>query len=125
LSDHGCRIKPFAAKPISGTAIRDLECCSFSSRIPGVIDGLSRIYAEAEMRDLVEVEVDDEEALAVTRRLIREGFPIGPSSGLNYCAASRIAVQLDADATVVTVFPDRMERYFSTELFSDFTRGVS
>jgi cysteine synthase A len=39
---------------------------------------------------------------------------------LNYCAAAEMAKRLGPDANVVTVFPDRMERYFSTELF----RGV-
>ena len=45
-----------------------------------------------------------------------QGFPVGPSSGLNYRAAQMVARELP-DAVVVTIFPDRMERYFSTELF--------
>ena len=50
--------------------------------------------------------------------LIAAGFPVGPSSGLNYTAAMRAAREhLPPDATVATVFPDRMERYFSTGLF--------
>ena len=51
-----------------------------------------------------------------TRALIRRGFPVGPSSGLNYAAAVRASQTLDPGANVVTVFPDRMERYHSTEL---------
>jgi len=50
--------------------------------------------------------------------LMRQGFPIGPSSGLNYCAAVEVARRLGDGAQVVTVFPDRMERYFTTELFT-------
>lgn len=65
----------------------------------------------------MELEVDDSLALKATRELIRKGFPVGPSSGLNYQAALQAAEQLGADAQIVTVFPDRMERYFSTELF--------
>ena len=60
----------------------------------------------------------DDEALELTRRLIRKGFPVGPSSGLNYRAALLAAERLSPDARIVTVFPDRMERYFSTELFA-------
>ena len=41
---------------------------------------------------------------------------MGPSSGLNYAAAVMAAERLGPGAQVVTVFPDRMERYFSTEL---------
>ncbi|HZL33668.1 MAG TPA: hypothetical protein VFC78_00075 [Tepidisphaeraceae bacterium] len=56
--------------------------------------------------------------MQTTRTLFRRGFPVGPSSGLNYRAAvAAHAVQGSADAKVLTVFADRMERYFSTELF--------
>jgi cysteine synthase len=48
----------------------------------------------------------------------RQGFPVGPSSGLNFRAALLAAERLGPDAHIVTVFPDRMERYFSTELFA-------
>ena len=63
------------------------------------------------------IEVPDGEALDVTRQLMRLGFPVGPSSGLNYRAAQIAATRLEPGAQIVTVFPDRMERYFSTELF--------
>lgn len=115
--DHGCRIRPYAARPVTGSSVTEVECCSFSGRIPGVVDGLSRIYAEAEWTDLVEVDVADETAIRVARELIRRGFPVGPSSGLNFQAAQQVAAELGPAARVVTVFPDRMERYFSTELF--------
>jgi cysteine synthase len=66
--------------------------------------------------------VPDEDAIATTRELIRLGFPVGPSSGLNYRAACEAIRRLgDRNAQVVTVFPDRMERYFTTELFKPFT----
>jgi cysteine synthase A len=78
---------------------------------------MSKLYVPAEFDDLTELEIDDEDAVRTTRRLIQRGFPVGPSSGLNYCAAREAARRLGPDATVVTVFPDRMERYFSTELF--------
>jgi len=117
--DFGCQPMPFAAKPIAGNTLGELECCSFSGKIPGVLDGLSQIYRDAELPNLVEIEVDDGQALEVTRQLIRKGFPVGPSSGLNYQAAIQASETLTEDAQIVTVFPDRMERYFSTELFAD------
>jgi cysteine synthase A len=46
------------------------------------------------------------------------GFPVGPSSGLNLAAAIEAAGRMAPGARIVTVFPDRMERYFSTELFA-------
>ena len=44
---------------------------------------------------------------------------MGSSSGLNYVATLEIAKELDPALKIVTVFPDRMERYFSTALFCD------
>ncbi|MDA7950326.1 MAG: cysteine synthase family protein [Pirellulaceae bacterium] len=117
--DFGCAVKPVAAKPMTGKALADMECCSFSSRIPGVVDGLSEIYSNADLPGLVELEVDDDLALEATRRIIKKGFPVGPSSGLNYVAACQVAEELGPGANVVTVFADRMERYFSTELFRE------
>lgn len=84
------------------------------------MNGMSRIFSHERLPGLVEICVDDELALATTRLLIHHGFPVGPSSGLNFAAARQAAAQLPADACVVTVFPDRMDRYFSTELFGPF-----
>lgn len=126
LADHGCRAKPFAARPVSHGGkpaarvgcFHDAESCSYSTCIPGVMENMSQIYNPDELTVLVEVEVDDRLAIDTTRALIRKGFPVGPSSGLNYAAAVEAAKQLGPDAKVVTVFCDRMERYFSTELFT-------
>jgi cysteine synthase A len=107
---------PVFARPIDRFT-SDPECCSFSARIPGVVDCVSTIFQEDRMPGLVTIEVPAAEAIATTRRIIAAGYPVGPSSGLNYCAAAAMAKRLGRDANVVTVFPDRMERYFSTELF--------
>lgn len=115
FAEAGCPVTPFVAKPIAGLG-SDMECCSFSSRVPGVVDGLSTLYRQADLPGLVELNVSDEVAMHTARALIRRGFPVGPSSGLNYAAAVEAARQLGSSAQVVTVFPDRMERYFSTEL---------
>ncbi len=117
FGDFGREALAFAARPVAGLALDGAECCSFSGRIPGVVDGLSTIYSEHKPNSLIELDVADEEALEVARRLIRMGFPVGPSSGLNYQAALLAARRLPAESRIVTVFPDRMERYFSTELF--------
>lgn len=122
--DHGCAVRPFAARPVSApesrasnACFREAECSCFSSRIPGVVDRLSKIYRPEDLEGLLEVEVRDAAAIETTRLLIRRGFPVGPSSGLNYVAALEAAERLGPGATIVTMFPDRMERYFSTELF--------
>ena len=116
FAEAGCAVVPVAARPVSGGLVRDLECCSFSSRVPGVVDGLSKLFVPERLPGLVMENVSDSEALATARALIRRGFPVGPSSGLNFSAALATARRLGAGAQVVTVFPDRMERYFSTDL---------
>ncbi len=118
FTDHGCSVRPFSARPVEGGSLGGAECCSFSNCIPGIIDGLSEIYATAKLPNLVELEIPDEEAIETARRLISLGFPVGSSSGLNYAASLHAASMLEPDSVIVTVFPDRMERYFSTGLFS-------
>ena len=110
---------PVFARPIDYLT-SDPECCSFSGRIPGVVDCVSQLFREDALPGLETIEVRASDAIATTRQIIAAGFPVGPSSGLNYRAAVEIARRLGPHADVVTVFPDRMERYFSTELF----RGV-
>jgi len=120
LRDTGSPVRPVLARPIHLDGASEVECCSFSARIPGVVDSVSKIFRPAEMPDLETIEVNDDDAIQTTRQLIARGFPVGPSSGLNYFAARQIAARLGPAARVVTVFPDRMERYFTTELFAPF-----
>ena len=91
FAEAGCPVTPFVARPISGLGT-DIECCSFSSRVPGVVDGLSRLYREADLPGLVELNIPDELAMRTAQALIRRGFPVGPSSGLNYAAAMQAAM---------------------------------
>ncbi|HLJ53505.1 MAG TPA: cysteine synthase family protein [Chthonomonadaceae bacterium] len=119
LSESGCRVTPVLARPIDVASAPDAECCSFSSCIPGVVDSISSIFREAELPGLRTIEVNDAHAIETARRLQRKGFPVGPSSGLNYAAAVAAHAELGrAGARVLTVFPDRMERYFTTDLFA-------
>jgi cysteine synthase A len=121
FAETGCTPVPVHAKPVNLLGTPDIECCSFSCRIPGVADRISELFREDKLPGLLTIEVNDEDALATTRKLIRIGFPVGPSSGLNYRAALAVLKTLsDPDAQVVTVFSDRMERYFTTELFKPY-----
>lgn len=128
LQDGGQDPVPVAAMPIGQPDHPNPECCSmcFSKAVPGVIDGCSMIYqqwkstpAAARLR---EFPVDEEVCIDFTRRLWALGHPVGPSSGLNLAAAMASARELGPQSVVVTVFPDRMERYFSHRVF-DGLRG--
>lgn len=124
LRDRRLEVVPVAAYPVKRSALSAVsgcfsqaECCSFSGRIPGVVDRVSKLFVPENLPGLLEIEVNDDAAIETTRRLMRAGFPVGPSSGLNYAAAVEVQRRLGHGTRVVTVFADRMERYFSTELF--------
>jgi cysteine synthase A len=87
--------------------------------IPGIVDGLSTILKPAEIGLDLDIHIDERDAIAATRELCRRGLPVGPSSGLNLAAARELARRLGPGKTIATVLCDRMERYFSTDLFQD------
>lgn len=117
IRESGCEVVPVHARPVDLGDSPEVECCSYSARIPGVMDCVSRIFRPQDLPGLEVIEVRDKLALATTRELMRHGFPVGASSGLNYAAAAEMARRLGSSAQVVTVLPDRMERYFTTEVF--------
>jgi cysteine synthase A len=91
--------------------------------IPGVVEGLSTILDAAEIGLDEDIKVDERDAIAASRELCQRGLPVGPSSGLNLAAARVMARRLGPGKTVATVLCDRMERYFSTDLFDDVGSG--
>lgn len=126
FDDAGCGARAYAAIPCEGRTFGDnAECCSlaFSSEVPGVANGLSALYSgwkEGPRGDAIEeLPVGEDECLDLTKALWALGFPVGPSSGLNYAAACEVKRRLGPGVRVVTVFPDRMERYFSHRVFED------
>jgi len=83
-------------------------------QIQGIGDGFVPKILDVSIIDDV-VTVSDEDAIETTRRLARdEGLLVGTSSGANIWAAMEISRQIGGN--IVTVLPDRAERYFSTSL---------
>jgi cysteine synthase A len=85
-------------------------------KIQGIGDGFIPKVLDVGLIDGV-VEVSDDDAISTARQLARvQGILVGTSAGANVWASERMAEQYGADKSIVTVLPDRVERYFSTSL---------
>lgn len=84
--------------------------------IQGIGDGFIPPVLDVDLIDEV-ITVSDDDAINTTRSLASlQGALAGTSSGANVWAAMQLASRLGPDSRVVTVLPDRAERYFSTSL---------
>ena len=93
---------------------------SYTRRIPGI--GASRIPEQLDMRWVDEVVyVNDYESVQGCRLLVQhEGLLAGGSAGSVVAAIKKFSSRLSKGATVITVFPDRGERYLDTVYNKDW-----
>lgn len=107
LKQADLNTKIVAVEPHEGSKIQGLRCLS-AGYIPSIVD-LSVIDERPSC--------EDEDAFNVAKRLMKEeGLSVGISSGAAMAEAIRQAEQLDS-GIVAVIFPDRADRYVSTELF--------
>jgi cysteine synthase A len=111
LKEKKRTIKIVAVEPSNSAALLGRE--PGLHQIQGIGDGFVPDVLDVNMVDMV-FTVSDQEAIETTHRLSREeGLLVGTSSGANVFAA----LHLDNGRNrIVTVLPDRAERYFSTAL---------
>ena len=108
LKEHDPEIKVIGAEPIEGHAIQGLKNMN-EAIVPG-------IYDQNRLDEVLTVE--DRPAYATAQRLaLVEGLFVGMSAGAAVWAALRVAADLPSSETVVTLLPDRGDRYLSTNLF--------
>ncbi|MEO0107956.1 MAG: cysteine synthase family protein, partial [candidate division WOR-3 bacterium] len=87
-------------------------------QIAGIGDGFVPELLDVQQLDWVEA-VPSADAVVMAKHIALEhGMMVGVSSGANVLATINVLRRLGPDARVVTVLPDRAERYFSTELFA-------
>ena len=111
LKEKNPDIKIVAVEPKNAASLLGRE--PGLHQIQGIGDGFIPDVLDVDMVDMV-FTVSDDEAIDTTRRLSREeGLLVGTSSGANVFAALHMD---NSRNRVVTVLPDRAERYFSTAL---------
>lgn len=107
LKEKNPAIKIIEAHPVKGHYIQGLKNME-EAIVP-------EIYDPSAIDESIMIET--EEAYAKTREIVaQEGIFVGMSSGAAMIAASKVAEKL-ASGLVVLIFPDRGEKYLSTELF--------
>jgi cysteine synthase A len=111
LKEKKSGIKIVAVEPKNSAALLGRE--PGLHKIQGIGDGFIPDVLDVNLVDMV-FTVSDEEAIETTRRLSKEeGLLVGTSSGANVF----VALHMDNGRNkVVTILPDRAERYFSTAL---------
>jgi cysteine synthase A len=88
-----------------------------SHLIQGIGPGFVPSLVNMDLIDEV-IKVKSNDAVAITKRLMKEeGLMVGISSGANVLAALEVAQRLGKGKTIVTILPDRGERYLSMDLF--------
>ncbi|MDI3474133.1 MAG: cysteine synthase [Candidatus Woesearchaeota archaeon] len=112
LKEKNPKIRIVAVEPKNSASLLGRE--PGLHQINGIGDGFVPDIIDRDMIDAV-ITVSDDEAIETTRRLAsEEGMLVGTSSGANVFAA----LQLDnGKSNIVSVLPDRAERYFSSGLF--------
>ena len=111
LKEKKRNIKIVAVEPQNSAALLGRE--PGLHHIQGIGDGFVPAVLDVNLVDMV-FTVSDEDVIETTRRLSREeGLLVGTSSGANVFAALHVD---NGRNKVVTILPDRAERYFSTAL---------
>lgn len=107
LKEKNPSIKIVCAHPTRGHYIQGLKNME-EAIVPAIYD--PQVIDDTEM-------IDSEEAFDMTREIIKkEGIFVGMSSGAAMLAAYRLAQKI-SHGKIVAIFPDRGEKYLSTNLF--------
>jgi len=108
LKKYNPDIKIVSAEPVMGHYIQGLKNME-EAIVPA-------IYDKSKLDEIIMI--DTEEAFDMMRRIVsQEAIFVGMSSGAAMLAALKVADRIDS-GTIVTIFPDRGEKYLSTGVLS-------
>jgi len=109
LREHNPRVKVICAHPVKGHYIQGLKNME-EAIVPALYDP-SKIDTT--------IMVETEAAYEMARQIVKkEGIFVGMSSGAAMYAAAEFAKRIEK-GVIVTIFPDRGEKYLSTKLFKE------
>ena len=107
LKERNPNIKVVSAEPVKGHYIQGLKNME-EAIVPS-------IYDKSKLDETIMI--DTEEAFETARQIVKkEGILVGMSSGAAMLAAIKVAEKIKS-GKIVTIFPDRGEKYLSTGLF--------
>jgi cysteine synthase A len=115
LKTHNPAVRIIAVEPAASAVLSGKP--AGPHKIQGIGAGfIPRVLNRSILDEIITV--TDDEAFRTKKDLAtREGLLVGISSGANVFAARQVARQLGKGKCVVTVLPDRGERYFSIEKY--------
>ena len=106
LKKYNPKVKIVSAEPVKGHYIQGLKNME------------EAIVPELYKKELLD-EIHTEEAYEMARRIVsEEGIFVGMSSGAAMLASVKVAEKISG-GKIVTIFPDRGEKYLSTKLFDE------
>lgn len=109
LKEHNPKIKVVSAHPVKGHYIQGLKNME-EAIVPSIYDP-TKID--------ITIMVETETAYEMTRQIVaKEGIFVGMSSGAAMYATVELAKKIES-GTIVVIFPDRGEKYLSTNLFKE------
>ncbi len=113
LKERNSDIKGILADPEGSTMGGGAEGCY---NVEGIGNNFIPDTMEMSLVDEI-IKVNDEESFSMVKKLaLKEGLIVGSSSGAAMAAALKLAQTIDR-GNIVTVFPDRGDRYFSKNIY--------
>src|SRR4030042_5859382 len=108
LKKYNPNVKIISAEPIRGHYIQGLKNMD-EALVPAISD-------KTKIDEIIKIKTED--AFKMSRRITKEeGIFVGMSSGAAMLASIEIAKSIKS-GNIVTIFPDRGEKYLSTELYA-------
>lgn len=115
--NHNCQI--YGLEPENMTLIKGNKIGSH--KIEGIGDDFIPDIVDSKILTDV-ILINDEDAINMSKKMAKElGLGVGISSGANFLAA--IQIQEKINKNVVTIFPDDLKKYLSTDLGKEIKIG--